>query len=79
MKKPVHHHLFFGEGEINFCDTYRAIREVNCQALINVELSHHSHDAVNIAKASFDYLKKLELSEEIGRTGNQRLPAKQVV
>ena len=38
----------------------------NTKGLLNVELSRHSHDAVNVAKRSYEYLKKLECSEATG-------------
>jgi sugar phosphate isomerase/epimerase len=60
MKKSVHHHLFFGEGEMDFTDIFKALGNLNCNPLVNVELSRHSHHAVDVAKASFEYLKKFE-------------------
>jgi sugar phosphate isomerase/epimerase len=58
MKKPIHHHLFFGEGEMDFADIFQSLKSVKCKSLINVELSRHSHKAVDAAKAAFDFLKK---------------------
>ena len=59
MKKQAHHHLFFGEGEIDFGDLFKALKDIGYNGLLNVELSRHSHDAVNVAKWSFEYLKDL--------------------
>ena len=58
MKKQAHHHLFFGEGEIDFGDLFKALKDIGYNGLLNVELSRHSHDAVNVAKRSYEYLKK---------------------
>ena len=60
MKKQAHQHLFFGEGEIDFGNIFKALKEISYKGLLNVELSRHSHDAVNVAKRSYDYLRKLE-------------------
>ena len=60
MKKQAHQHLFFGEGEIDFADIFKALKDISYKGLIGVELSRHSHDAVNVAKKSYDYLRKLE-------------------
>lgn len=57
MKKDVHRHLFFGEGEINFSEIFKAFKDIGYSGLINVELSRHSHDAVNAARRSYDYLR----------------------
>jgi sugar phosphate isomerase/epimerase len=58
MKKQAHHHLFFGEGEVDFADIFMALKDIGYKGLLNVELSRHSHDAVNMAKQSYDYLRK---------------------
>ena len=59
MKMRAHRHLFFGDGEIDFDELFKALKEIGYPGLINVELSRHSHDAVNVARRSYDYLKKL--------------------
>ena len=66
MKKQAHHHLFFGEGEMDFADIFKALKDISYEGLLNVELSRHSHDAVNVAKQSFAYLRKLEYPEATG-------------
>jgi len=67
MKKQAHQHLFFGEGEIDFADIFKALKDISYKGPISVELSRHSHDAVNVAKQSYEYLRKLEGSEVPGR------------
>ena len=66
MKKQAHQHLFFGEGEIDFEDIFKALKDINYKGLLNVELSRHSHDAVNVAKQSYEYLRKLACLESPG-------------
>lgn len=56
MRKGVHDHLFFGEGQIDFSEVIQAFKDISYSGLINVELSRHSHDAVNVARRSYDYL-----------------------
>ena len=60
MKNQAHRHLFFGEGEIDFAEIFKALKDVGYKGLLNVELSRHSRDAVNVAKRSYEYLRKME-------------------
>ncbi len=59
MKAGVHEHLPFGEGEIDFPPIFKALKEIDYQGPINVELSRHSHDGPNMAKQAFEFLKPL--------------------
>ena len=56
MRRGVHEHLMFGEGEIRFSPVLQALADVGYQGGIHVELSRHSHDAVNVARRAFDFL-----------------------
>ncbi|MDJ0820089.1 MAG: sugar phosphate isomerase/epimerase family protein [Desulfobacterales bacterium] len=58
MKKSAHEHLQFGEGEMDFPDIFDALKDISYNGPINVELSRHSHDAVNAAKQAYDFLSK---------------------
>ncbi len=58
MRKGVHEHLMFGEGEIDFLPVLAALREIDYDGGIHVELSRHSHDAVNTARRALDFLRK---------------------
>jgi len=58
MQKPFHRHLFFGEGDIDFAGVFKTLTDINCRALINVELSRHSHIAVATARESLNFLRK---------------------
>ena len=59
MRRGVHDHLMFGEGEIDFADVFRGLREVDYRGGVFVELSRHSHDAVNAARKSLAFLRAL--------------------
>jgi L-ribulose-5-phosphate 3-epimerase len=50
MKRGVHDHLMFGEGEVDFADVFAGLREANYLGGVYVELSRHSYDAVNVAR-----------------------------
>jgi sugar phosphate isomerase/epimerase len=57
MKKGAHDHLMFGEGEVDFAEVMTALREVGYRRGVYVELSRHSHDAVEMARKSMAFLK----------------------
>ncbi len=56
MRQGVHDHLMFGDGEMEFPPILAALREIDCGGL-HVELSRHSHDAVNTARRAIAFLK----------------------
>jgi sugar phosphate isomerase/epimerase len=56
MKAGVHDHLMFGEGEVDFADVFSGLRAANYSGGIYVELSRHSHDAVNTARKAKTFL-----------------------
>ena len=57
MRRGVHEHLMFGEGEMDFAAVFAALRAIDYTGPVHVELPHHSHNAVETAKRSFDFLK----------------------
>ncbi|MBK8269701.1 MAG: sugar phosphate isomerase/epimerase [Planctomycetes bacterium] len=59
MKIGRHDHLPFGEGEMLFEPIFAALRDVKYTGTLNVELSRHSHDAVETARQAFEFLSKL--------------------
>jgi sugar phosphate isomerase/epimerase len=59
MRRGVHEHLPFGEGEINFQPVFQALKEVGYAGGIHVELSRHSHDAVETARKAIAFLKSV--------------------
>jgi len=59
MRQGVHEHLMFGEGEIDFAPLLRTLREIDYDGGVHVELSRHSHDAVETARRSLAFLQAL--------------------
>jgi len=57
MRRGVHEHLRFGEGEIDFVPVMRALAELGYSGGVHVELSRHSHMAPQAARESFDFLR----------------------
>lgn len=62
MRRGTHDHLMFGEGEIDFPPVLDALRRAGYDGGVHVELSRHSHNAVETARASLDFLRKAGLS-----------------
>ena len=59
MRRGVHEHLMFGEGEIDFVPVLRTLDEIGYQGGVHVELSRHSHDAVETARKAIAFLKHI--------------------
>jgi sugar phosphate isomerase/epimerase len=59
MRKGIHDHMMFGEGEIDFGPVLRALQEIGYAGGVHVELSRHSHDAVNTARRALAFLESL--------------------
>jgi sugar phosphate isomerase/epimerase len=57
MCTGIHEHLMFGEGEIDFPPVLQTLKEIGYAGGVHVELSRHSHDAVNTAKRTLDFLR----------------------
>lgn len=56
MRRGIHDHLMFGEGEMDFPPLLQTLRAMDYQGGIHVELSRHSHDAVNTARRALAFL-----------------------
>src|SRR5437868_3747112 len=56
MRRGVHEHLMFGEGEIDFGEVLRSLHENSYQGGVYVELSRHSHDAFETARKALAFL-----------------------
>ena len=56
MKRGVHEHLLFGDGEMDFPAMFKALTSIEYTGPVHVELSRHSHNAVNVARRSHDFL-----------------------
>jgi sugar phosphate isomerase/epimerase len=59
MCAGVHEHLMFGEGQIYFPPVIESLYDAGYDKGLHVELSHHSHDAADIVKKSFEFLKPI--------------------
>jgi sugar phosphate isomerase/epimerase len=59
MRRGVHDHLLFGEGEIDFPPVMAALREIGYASGVYVELSRHSHNAVETARRSLAFLRSV--------------------
>jgi sugar phosphate isomerase/epimerase len=57
MRRGVHDHLMFGEGEIDFGPVLGTLRAVGYAGGVHVELSRHSHDAVETARRALAFLR----------------------
>ena len=57
MKCGIHDHLMFGEGEIDFPPVLQTLQEIGYSGGVYVELSRHSHDAVETARKALAFLK----------------------
>ena len=58
MRGGVHDHVAFGEGEVDFADVFAGLRAAGYAGGVYVELSRHSHDAVNTARTSKAFLDR---------------------
>ena len=58
MRRGVHDHLMFGEGEVDFDDVFAGLRAAGYAGGVYVELSRHSHDAVNTARKAKQFLDR---------------------
>jgi sugar phosphate isomerase/epimerase len=57
MRRGVHDHLQFGEGEIDFGPVLKALEGIGYAGGVHVELSRHSHDAVETARRALAFLR----------------------
>jgi L-ribulose-5-phosphate 3-epimerase len=58
MRRGVHDHLPFGEGEMDFDEVFGALGDVGYTGGLHVELSRHSHDAVETARRSLAFMRR---------------------
>jgi sugar phosphate isomerase/epimerase len=59
MRRGVHEHLMFGEGEMAFPPIISALNKINYAGGVFVELSRHSHMAPEAMRQSYDFLHPL--------------------
>jgi sugar phosphate isomerase/epimerase len=60
MRRGVHEHLEFGDGEIDFPPVLRALADGGYRGLVAVELPRHSHAAPDVARRSIEFLRAAE-------------------
>ena len=58
MRRGIHEHLPFGDGEIDFPPVLQALAETGYQALTVVELPRHSHAGPHFAEHSLSFLHR---------------------
>ncbi|MFI1962994.1 sugar phosphate isomerase/epimerase family protein [Streptomyces pathocidini] len=68
MRRGVHEHLPFGEGEIDFPPVLSALREVGYDALVSVELPRDSHAGPTLAESSLTFLREADRVAGEGRS-----------
>jgi sugar phosphate isomerase/epimerase len=59
MRRGEHDHLMFGKGEIDFGPVLGTLDEIGYAGGVHVELSRHSHDAVETARSALAFLKAI--------------------
>ena len=59
MKRGVHDHLAFGDGDVDFAAAFAAIHEIDYDGLVIVELSRHASNAVETARRAMNFLARL--------------------
>jgi sugar phosphate isomerase/epimerase len=59
MRRGVHEHLPFGEGDIYFPPVLAAIEAAGYRGLVSVELPRHSHAATATARHAIEFLRKI--------------------
>ncbi|MCH6163488.1 sugar phosphate isomerase/epimerase family protein [Streptomyces marispadix] len=60
MRRGVHEHLPFGEGELDVPPVLRALREARYGGLVTVELPRHSHAGPDCARDALRHLRQAE-------------------
>jgi L-ribulose-5-phosphate 3-epimerase len=68
MIRGVHEHLMFGEGTMEFAPIFRALHEISYRGGVHVELSRHSHMAVDAVRAAAAFVTPLALETAIPRS-----------
>jgi sugar phosphate isomerase/epimerase len=56
MRRGIHEHLMFGEGEIDFPPVLAVLAEVGYRGGVHVELSRHSHEGPEAARRAIEFL-----------------------
>lgn len=73
MRRGVHEHLPFGEGELDLTAAIGALLEIDYRGLVSVELGRHGPTAPATAAAS---IHALQMAVAAAKTQRQRLPGR---
>ncbi|MDI3389864.1 sugar phosphate isomerase/epimerase family protein [Streptomyces sp. B-S-A8] len=68
MRRGVHEHLPFGEGEIDFPPVLAALDATGYQGLTVVELPRHAHAGPELARSSLEFLRTRHTALEADRS-----------
>jgi len=68
MRRGVHEHLMFGEGEMDFPATFAALHATGYAGGVHVELSRHSHEGPTAARRAMEFLAPLVAGASASRT-----------
>ena len=60
MRRGIHEHLMFGDGEMDFPPILQALREIEYSGGVHVELSRHSHLGPAVAAQAFHFLHSMK-------------------
>jgi sugar phosphate isomerase/epimerase len=60
VRRGVHEHLDFGEGDVDFPPILDALNRIGYRGLVSVELSRHSHAAHRTVPRAIEFLKEAE-------------------
>jgi sugar phosphate isomerase/epimerase len=63
MRRGVHEHLMFGDGELDTAAALGALRASGYEGLVAVELSRHAHAAHEVVPRAIEALRASELRE----------------
>lgn len=69
MRRGVHEHLPFGDGEIDFPPVLAALAAADYRGLTVVELPRHSHAGPELATRSIDFLRRAQAAVPAAATG----------
>jgi sugar phosphate isomerase/epimerase len=59
MRTGVHDHLLPGEGDLDLAEAVRALQRIGYAGPANLELSRHSHAAVETARRALAFFAPL--------------------
>lgn len=58
IRDGIHDHRMFGEGDVDFAELFAGLGKVGYAGGLHVELSRHSHNAVETARQSLAFLRQ---------------------